>query len=206
VGRRNVFIVGVVVGALAGGAAVAVAAIPDTTTGVITSCLKVKDGSVRIIDAQAGKRCSREETLLAWNKQGPEGPAGASAHNLGLSASTRLEIASNGAWQPIVDAALSIPSASFAQSASITFWSSSACFGLGSKYARIVVNGAPGPSAPIAPVPSGDFSELQASIVLPLQIAALQSAAVTVEIQTAPSSYCVWTPGQWSLTATSAQA
>jgi hypothetical protein len=77
VGRRNVFIVGVVVGALVGGAAVAVAAIPDTTTGVISSCLKVKDGTVRIIDAQAGKRCSKEETLLAWNKQGPEGPAGA---------------------------------------------------------------------------------------------------------------------------------
>jgi alpha-tubulin suppressor-like RCC1 family protein len=67
-----------VVGALAGGAAVAVAAIPDTTTGVITSCLKVKDGSVRIIDAQAGKRCSSGETLLTWNQRGQQGAQGVS--------------------------------------------------------------------------------------------------------------------------------
>lgn len=75
-----------------GATTLAVAAIPDSSTGVISSCLKTSTGTIRIIDFQAGRRCTTGEVLLNWNQkgstgatgaqgpagpQGPQGPAGA---------------------------------------------------------------------------------------------------------------------------------
>ena len=70
------FVGGLVLGSvLATG--VAWAAIPSTTGAVITACMKRSSGEIRLIDAQAGKKCSNNEQTVTWNQTGPQGPAGA---------------------------------------------------------------------------------------------------------------------------------
>ena len=59
---------------LAGG--VAVAAIPATGTGQITGCRTITTGALRVIDYQAGKRCTTKERYLTWNVKGVAGPRG----------------------------------------------------------------------------------------------------------------------------------
>ena len=61
--------------ALAGG--VAYATIPNSTTAVISGCYGKTTGLLRVIDAQAGKKCTSLEVPIAWNQKGPQGPAGA---------------------------------------------------------------------------------------------------------------------------------
>lgn len=61
------------------GATVAFAAIPHSTTGVITGCYKTNaplQGSVRVVDAEAGASCPSGYTQLAWSQTGPQGPTG----------------------------------------------------------------------------------------------------------------------------------
>lgn len=61
------FVAGAVgVGGIIGG--VALAAIPATNTGNITSCVNARTSAVRIIDYQAGKRCVRGEKMVTWSK------------------------------------------------------------------------------------------------------------------------------------------
>ena len=78
--ERRGFMGGLAVGVaasvvLAGG--VAVAAIPSTSTGLISGCRNVKTGALRVIDYQAGKRCTaKTERLLPWNAKGVAGPRG----------------------------------------------------------------------------------------------------------------------------------
>jgi hypothetical protein len=54
---------------------IAAAAIPGTD-GIISACLNTADGSIRLIDVQAGATCNAGEKLISWNKTGPTGPAG----------------------------------------------------------------------------------------------------------------------------------
>ena len=54
---------------------VAYAAIPGAG-GVISGCYVKPFGYVRVIDTDAGQRCNRFETPIAWNQSGPVGPAG----------------------------------------------------------------------------------------------------------------------------------
>jgi hypothetical protein len=54
---------------------VALAAIPGAG-GVISGCYDKKEGNLRVIDAQAGKKCERSEAALIWNQTGPQGPQG----------------------------------------------------------------------------------------------------------------------------------
>src|SRR3954467_12167505 len=61
------------IGLVAGGVAIAQAAIPGSN-GVITACYD-KSGALRIIDA-AKTSCARGETTVTWNQPGPQGPAG----------------------------------------------------------------------------------------------------------------------------------
>ena len=68
---------GLAAGLILGAAAVAVAAIPDSNTGVISACMKTRDGTIRIIDFQAGRRCITGETLITWNQKGVLGAQGA---------------------------------------------------------------------------------------------------------------------------------
>jgi collagen triple helix repeat protein len=55
---------------------VAVAAIPGSD-GKISGCYEKNLGILRVIDAQAGKTCTRFETPIAWNQTGPKGDTGA---------------------------------------------------------------------------------------------------------------------------------
>ena len=59
---------------LAGG--IAAAAIPATGTGQITGCRTITTGALRVIDYQAGKRCTTKERTLTWNVRGPQGLRG----------------------------------------------------------------------------------------------------------------------------------
>jgi hypothetical protein len=56
------------------GATVAVAAIPSAD-GTITACMK-SDGTIRLIDTDAGVSCKSNERAVTWNQTGPPGPAG----------------------------------------------------------------------------------------------------------------------------------
>jgi hypothetical protein len=59
-----------------GASTVAMAVIPDTGTHAITGCY-ADDGSLRVIDAEAGATCKKKETQITWNQTGPQGPTGA---------------------------------------------------------------------------------------------------------------------------------
>ena len=52
------------------------APIPDSGTGVISGCVAKGSLLVRVVDAQAGRKCSRSEALLTWNQTGPQGAPG----------------------------------------------------------------------------------------------------------------------------------
>ncbi len=64
------------IGLAAIGAPAVFAAIPGGG-GVVTGCVSKADGGVRVIDAQAGKHCSRTEIELTWNQAGQSGARGA---------------------------------------------------------------------------------------------------------------------------------
>jgi len=55
--------------------AIAIAAIPGAG-GTISACYDSK-GAMRVIDAQAGARCTNKETPLTFNATGPTGPSDA---------------------------------------------------------------------------------------------------------------------------------
>jgi hypothetical protein len=57
-----------------GAVSVATGAIPGGT-GVIDACYST-DGSVRVIDKEAGKTCNKGWTPLSWNQQGAKGDTG----------------------------------------------------------------------------------------------------------------------------------
>jgi type VI secretion system secreted protein Hcp len=70
--------------ALGAGTAVAIAAIPSTSDGVIHGCYLTTStagrtvGELRVIDADAtpAQNCAAGEATLTWNQQGPVGPQG----------------------------------------------------------------------------------------------------------------------------------
>ncbi len=62
--------------AVAAMAGAAYAAIP-AQDGTISACKKT-DGSIRLIDKEAGQSCSSSQQLVEWNQQGPAGPPGPS--------------------------------------------------------------------------------------------------------------------------------
>lgn len=51
---------------VAGGATVAMADIPDSTTGEITACRTTTGGQVRIIDKENSESCHSYETEMSW--------------------------------------------------------------------------------------------------------------------------------------------
>jgi hypothetical protein len=111
--RVKWLVVGLCVGFVVTGA-VAWAAIPSSTTGVITGCYSTGTGSLRVIDAQAGARCKSGERQLEWNQTGPQGlpgipgaqgvpgpagPAGAGAHHTEIVLSGPVQPCSVNLWQ-----------------------------------------------------------------------------------------------------------
>jgi hypothetical protein len=73
---RSKSVLAAAVAALAVGGAGAFAAIPNSTTGVINSCVDNSTGTTRIIDSQAGATCSATEKSVLWNQIGRTGPTG----------------------------------------------------------------------------------------------------------------------------------
>jgi hypothetical protein len=73
--RGRWFILGGVIGAvLAGGAAVTLAAIPDSN-GTIHGCYQKNVGNLRVIDPSSGG-CRPSEIAISWSQTGPQGPPG----------------------------------------------------------------------------------------------------------------------------------
>src|SRR5690349_20499802 len=56
------------------------AAIPHSVTKVYVACMNSL-GSIRLIDHQAGKRCTSKERTISWNQRGPTGAAGKDGAN-----------------------------------------------------------------------------------------------------------------------------
>jgi hypothetical protein len=72
--QKRGFIIGAAVAGALATAGGALAAIPDSTSGVITSCYDTT-GIVRVID-RAQSSCPGGSTQLQWNQQGRTGPTG----------------------------------------------------------------------------------------------------------------------------------
>ncbi|MDX6639536.1 MAG: hypothetical protein QOF12_547 [Solirubrobacteraceae bacterium] len=53
-----------------GAGAVALGAIPDSSTGLISGCFSNSTGALRVIDRQAGATCASGETSLQWSQRG----------------------------------------------------------------------------------------------------------------------------------------
>lgn len=103
----------IVIAGLATAAAVAVAAgialasIPDAA-GVIHGCYGKPFGILRVIDTAKGQSCTKWETPLDWNQQGPQGPQGVagpqgpqgapgiSSYEVVVSHETRINVLGNG--------------------------------------------------------------------------------------------------------------
>ena len=70
-------LVGAAVATIVVSGSFAIAAIPDSTTKVITVCYKKVGGDLRVIDKAAKGVCNaKTETELAFNQQGPRGDQG----------------------------------------------------------------------------------------------------------------------------------
>ena len=68
---------GAAVTAIVVSGSIAIAAIPDSTTKVITVCYTKTSGALRLIDKQAKATCNtKTEIELSWNQQGVKGDAG----------------------------------------------------------------------------------------------------------------------------------
>jgi hypothetical protein len=75
-GSRKLWLALAVGGVVALGTGVAFGSIPNAG-GVIHACYK-ENGQLRVIDTYSSSPgCKNQETALDWNKQGPEGPIGA---------------------------------------------------------------------------------------------------------------------------------
>lgn len=80
--RRTAFKIALpAVVALGAGTAVAIAAIPSSSDGVIHACYATggtPPGQLRVVDADASppQTCTTGEQTLTWNQQGPTGPIG----------------------------------------------------------------------------------------------------------------------------------
>ena len=64
---------------LALAAGVSYAAIPSSN-GTITGCVGPNGGDLKVINAEAGASCSKGQTQLSWNQQGPAGEDGVSGY------------------------------------------------------------------------------------------------------------------------------
>jgi hypothetical protein len=60
---------------IAGGAAGAGYAAIPSSDGILSACKK-PDGSIRLIDREAGQTCAKGAELVEWSEKGPAGPAG----------------------------------------------------------------------------------------------------------------------------------
>jgi collagen triple helix repeat protein len=75
-GRRSFRLLTVSAGILAVAGGVAYATIPNSTTSVISGCYGKTNGLLRVIDAQAGKKCTSLEVPISWNQKGQQGIQG----------------------------------------------------------------------------------------------------------------------------------
>src|SRR5262249_56706938 len=77
-GRTTLVTVAAFLGILAIGGSVALATIPGSG-GAISACYNTgsnPSGQLRVIDADAGVTCSKNEKVLSWNQTGSQGPQG----------------------------------------------------------------------------------------------------------------------------------
>lgn len=99
----------------------AVADVPHSTTGVITSCYT--DHAIRIIDKENGASCVTGETELDWNQTGPTGPS--DGYDSGLSGI--VSVPSGSGWVTVQSDTLPAGSYILNAVASINSGSGSGC-------------------------------------------------------------------------------
>lgn len=79
-GKKTALVMMSAVIAGTGATMAAFAAIPHSTTGVISGCYATSDGAVRVIDAQDSETCEPGETALNWNVAGAGSQTSAVLH------------------------------------------------------------------------------------------------------------------------------
>jgi hypothetical protein len=93
-GRRGARMLLTAAALLVGATGIALATIPSSS-GVINGCYEKRLGILRVIDADAGKTCTKYENPISWNQQGPKGepgPAGpAGADGIGRASIQRRQ-------------------------------------------------------------------------------------------------------------------
>lgn len=72
---RRALILAVTALAVTVGGSVAYATIP-ASNGTINGCYEKRTGTLRVIDSDAGAKCTSFETPITWNQQGQKGPTG----------------------------------------------------------------------------------------------------------------------------------
>jgi hypothetical protein len=77
------------------GAAGGVSAAIPAGDGQISAC-KLKDGSIKLIDKEAGQNCPGNQQLIEWNQQGPAGQDGQDGVSGYERVSTSSDLDSNG--------------------------------------------------------------------------------------------------------------
>jgi hypothetical protein len=79
--RRTTTAAAAVVAGAVIGSGIAAAAIPNNNTHVFSACV-AGNGSLRLIDQQAGRSCRAGERLVHWNQKGRPGPPGPAGQSL----------------------------------------------------------------------------------------------------------------------------
>lgn len=134
--------------------------------------------------------------------QGPQGVPGPGPMIVGTNNPETSNVGTNGEYLQLPNASIGLASKAFERTAVVTFWSSAACFGSGTKYAKLYVDGVEKASAPLAPVPNpGGTTEMASSITAVVTIAAGATFSAEVRVNTAPTTSCTWNVGHWSLSA-----
>jgi hypothetical protein len=75
VSKRATHLALIVTGLLLGVSAIAYATVPSSG-GVISGCYEKRTGLLRVIDTEAGKKCTTFETPISWNQKGEQGLQG----------------------------------------------------------------------------------------------------------------------------------
>jgi len=129
-------------------AAVAGAAIPDSSGGEIHACYQKNQGQLRVIDAEEGQTCRPAENSLVWNQEGVQGETGPRGPSDAFSRWHDPEVAATTLAAPRL-LELNVPNGNFATTAT-----------------AIVRNAGAGPAGITCQTmhPSGDFDLARATL------------------------------------------
>lgn len=166
------FVAGAASCALVVGATAAVAAIPSSTSGVYTACVNKVSGATRVIDYQAGRRCTSSERTITWAK----GYRYRGTWSAGTAYAAQDVVVHNGAsYVAKVSSTGRTPTQT-------TYWGLLAAKGDAGPSGPAGPTGSPGPSGPAGPTgpPGETFDDSRATGVPPASVVAVGTNVMSV--------------------------